>query len=282
MQFYIHGECLSAVFFNYNTSGHFIYQIWINNNYFLSTGKITKDSPLYKAIQVANPYKVIDAKRILDSGYYEGENKEKLDFLIGKNQYILNSINIDLLSPDFSDYSKELIDKIARYRRIQEQLCSEKDKLKVFNKMIKNIDASEKNINRTLGLIDTLRYETFTNEENAKLIESIGEDITPQQAQNLKDYLLRKETAIYGKRNKDSILASINTKEDILNFDEVLVSRCDDIFHNPNSTTDEKINALTSKYFASVLLRSECNLRANDRCIFSRYECYKRKIFKRK
>ena len=221
----------------------------INNNYFLSTGKITKDSPLYKAIQVADPDKVIDAKRILDSGYYEGENKEKLDFLIEKNQYILNSINIDLLSPNFSDYSKELIDKIARYRGIQKQLCSEKDKLKVFNKMIKNIDASGENINRTLSLIDTLRYETFTNKENAKLIESIGEDITPQQAQNLKDYLLRKETAIYGKRNKDSILASINTKEDILNFDEVLVSRCDDIFHNPNSTTDEKINALTSKYF---------------------------------
>ena len=216
---------------------------YINNNYDI------KNSKLNEIISNNNITEQLQIMKILDNNMYQGQNREKIDYLLSKNQYVLRSLNLEMLSDEFKDYNIDLLEKLSRYPEIQHNLISQKDSsnLANFNMMINNL-VEGNSIEKTLPTISNLYNEVFVNENNKDVLNLLDDKINVAQAENLKEYLLRNRLLLYGQlAPEDVITPEITKKEDIYNYTENLYKKCDEIFYN-SSDIEERKNALCTRF----------------------------------
>lgn len=222
----------------------------INKEYILNKTGLTHKELLCEILNESNS--IQEQKNIfaiLNENKYSGESKEKLDYILKKNKFAIKTLNKDILSQEFYSYSTDLLEKIVRYPEIQNKLVEQvnNNKLGKFNLMLQTIVEGNE-IYKSLPIINKIYEETFENEENKEIIDSLDNILTISQAENLKEYMLRNKSVIYGNSTiDDMIIPDIKNKEDIYNFKENLYKKCDDIFYSSNKIED-KINAFTTKY----------------------------------
>lgn len=223
----------------------------LNSKYIESLGVLGKDEALYNKIFDSNISNQKFAIDVIEKGYYTEENKEKLEYILEKNKYALNSFNPMMLDEKFSVYSKEVLEKICRYPSLQKKLIENKDNknIDVFNKILTTTLNSE-NISKEIGVVDTLMNEVFKVKDNARVLGLIDSNMTIDQVENLKEYLLRRKPIVYGEDNKytTGIQVEIRTQEDIYNYKEKLFAKCDEIFEKSDSL-DEKKNVVATRFF---------------------------------
>lgn len=224
-----------------------------NKSYILQNFDLKEQDKLYETLQNVKVERQLDVYRILKDGKYQEGSTDKrvLDYILSRNEYALDTLNRDMLSEEFYVYDLDLFEKISRYPDMQRQLVSQKDnnKLRIFNRMILNVSEGN-DVDKTIPLISNLYEEVFVSEKNQEFLNMLDNDINREQAENVKEFLLRKRLPLYGLENTKGIIEpDINSKEDLYNYTNKLYEKCDQVFNNPDSTFKDKMNAFTTKYY---------------------------------